>query len=46
VCTTDMPRAFVQLFLDEGWGWGCNWNSTKDAMHFSKAPGEGGNGRY
>jgi len=22
VCTTDMPRAFVQLFLDEGWGMG------------------------
>lgn len=41
---TDMPKWFIQLFLDEGWGWGGNWNSVKDAMHFSKAPHEGGNG--
>ncbi|MFT7507370.1 MAG: hypothetical protein ACI92I_000516 [Acidimicrobiales bacterium] len=42
VCTTDMPPAFRDMFLREGWGWGCNWRSSKDAMHFSKATGEGG----
>lgn len=41
---TDMPPSFRQLFLDEGWGWGGNWRSKKDAMHFSKAPHEGGDG--
>lgn len=45
-CRTDMPLWFRQLFLDEGWGWGCNWRSSKDAMHFSKAPSEGGDGSY
>jgi hypothetical protein len=40
-----MPASFRQLFLSEGWGWGGNWNSSKDAMHFSKATGEGGNMR-
>jgi D-alanyl-D-alanine carboxypeptidase/Extensin-like protein C-terminus len=42
---TNMPPAFVQLFLNEGWGWGGNWSSSKDTMHFSKATGEGGNMR-
>ncbi len=42
---TNMPPAFVQLFTREGWGWGGNWNSSKDTMHFSKASGEGGNMR-
>lgn len=42
---TNMPPAFRQLFLNEGWGWGGNWNSSKDTMHYSKAPGEGGNMR-
>lgn len=38
------PPSFVQLFLSEGWGWGGNWSSKKDAMHFSKyPPSEGGN---
>lgn len=41
---TDMPPKFRQLFLDEGWGWGGNWRSVKDAMHFSKAVHEGGDG--
>lgn len=41
---TDMPRWFVQLWLDEGWGWGGNWSSVKDAMHFSKFTNEGGDG--
>lgn len=40
---TNMPPAFRQLFLSEGWGWGGNWSSSKDTMHFSKATGEGGN---
>ncbi len=42
-CRTDMPSWFRDLFLKEGWGWGCNWRSSKDAMHFSKASSEGGN---
>src|SRR5690348_15960205 len=42
---TDMPRWFVKLWLDEGWGWGGNWSSVKDAMHMSKFPNEGGDGR-
>ncbi len=42
---TNMPPEFVQLFRSEGWGWGGNWNSSKDTMHFSKATGEGGNMR-
>lgn len=41
---TDMPDEFVNLFRDEGWGWGGDWNSVSDAMHFSKAGGsQGGN---
>jgi len=45
ILITDMPPSFRQLFLNEGWGWGGNWTSSKDAMHFSKATGEGGNMR-
>ena len=40
---TDMPPAFIQLFTDEGWGWGGNWHNKKDAMHFSKFINEQGN---
>lgn len=40
---TDMPEAFVKLWTDEGFGWGGNWNTKKDAMHFSKIQNEGGN---
>jgi hypothetical protein len=40
---SDMPPAFVNLFTSEGWGWGGNWRSSKDAMHFSKDKGEQGN---
>jgi len=44
---TDMPPEFVQLFTSEGWGWGGNWGSVKDPMHFSKfPPPEGGNGVF
>lgn len=39
---TDMPRDFVECFTSEGFGWGGNWRSVKDAMHFSLAPNEGG----
>jgi len=42
---TDMPRWFVQLWRDEGWGWGGNWRGKKDAMHFSKFENEGGDGK-
>ena len=33
---------FVECFTSEGFGWGGNWRSVKDAMHFSLAPNEGG----
>jgi len=43
---TDMNQQtphFYTLFKNEGWGWGGDWRNSKDAMHFSKATGEGGN---
>jgi len=46
VLITNMPPSFRQLFLSEGWGWGGNWDSSKDAMHFSKASNEGGNMQF
>jgi peptidoglycan hydrolase-like protein with peptidoglycan-binding domain len=39
---TDMPAAFRAAFTDHGFGWGGNWRSVKDAMHFSLDHGEGG----
>lgn len=42
---TDMPRWFVDLWKVRGFGWGGEWRSVKDAMHYSKSPREGGNGR-
>jgi D-alanyl-D-alanine carboxypeptidase/Putative peptidoglycan binding domain len=39
---TDMPRAFVDCFKAEGFGWGGEWRHPKDAMHFSLAPNEKG----
>jgi hypothetical protein len=39
---TDLPRAFIKAFTDAGFGWGGNWSSSKDAMHFSLSPNEGG----
>jgi peptidoglycan hydrolase-like protein with peptidoglycan-binding domain len=42
VLKTNMPREFRQAFKDHGWGWGGDWNSVKDAMHFSMDKGEGG----
>lgn len=45
-CKTDMPRAFADLWLAAGFGWGCLWTGGhRDAMHFSKFPNEGGNGK-
>ena len=42
----DMPPGFPGLFKTERWGWGGDWSSVKDPMHFSKYPlSEGGNGR-
>lgn len=43
---TDMPAWFINLFKAEGYGWGGDWSSVKDTMHFSKVPPiEGGNGK-
>ena len=39
---TDMPQWFVEIWTNEGWGWGGDWNNSVDAMHFSKAGNEGG----
>lgn len=44
-CPSDMPREFVDLFRSRGFGWGGAWNSVCDAMHMSKGPNEGGDGR-
>ena len=42
---TDMPRDKVQnLIQKHGLGWGLNWNSVGDPMHFSAMPNEGGTG--
>lgn len=41
---TDMPRRFVELWKAEGFGWGGDWSGSKDCMHFSKNPLEGGDG--
>gem|GEM_PF-6689472 len=43
VCQSDLPDWLIQSFRSQGWGWGCDWRSSKDAMHFSKARSEGGN---
>lgn len=42
---TDMPVWFVNLFKAEGFGWGGDWQSVFDTMHFSKNPNEGGDGK-
>lgn len=31
---TDMPSDWVQIWKDAGFGWGGDWKSVKDAMHF------------
>lgn len=39
---TDMPADIGQIAANLGLGWGGNWTSKKDAMHFSAAASEGG----
>ena len=39
---TDMPEGVGKVASDLGLGWGANWKSVKDAMHFSAAKNEGG----
>ena len=41
---TDLPDELVQALKSHGFGWGGNWNSSKDAMHFSKLTNENGKG--
>lgn len=40
---TDMPNDIASVAQGFGLGWGGNWKSSKDAMHFSAAMSEGGN---
>lgn len=39
-CRTDFPSAFVDAFTQNGFGWGGNWTSSYDTMHFSMLPAE------
>ena len=39
---TDMPADISAVAQSLGLGWGGNWRSSKDAMHFSAAQSEGG----
>jgi hypothetical protein len=39
---TDMPGDISSVAAGLGLGWGGNWKSRKDAMHFSAAQSEGG----
>lgn len=39
---TDMPAEISSIAAGLGLGWGGNWKSRKDAMHFSAAQSEGG----
>lgn len=39
---TDMPSNTGAIAARHGLGWGGNWHTIKDAMHFSVAKGEGG----
>ena len=41
---TDFPAGVSQAAANLGLGWGGNWRSRKDAMHFSVAKNEGGIG--
>ena len=40
---TDMPSNISEIAAKNGLGWGGNWSSVKDAMHFSAVKREGGN---
>jgi hypothetical protein len=39
---TDMPKSVVNHARSIGLGWGGDWNSSKDAMHYSAQENEGG----
>lgn len=39
---TDMPSEISSIAAGLGLGWGGNWTTPKDAMHFSAAESEGG----
>ncbi|MFG1302723.1 M15 family metallopeptidase [Xanthobacter autotrophicus] len=39
---SDLPIGTGELAKKWGLGWGMNWKSVKDPMHFSTAPNEGG----
>ena len=41
---TDLPPALITAFKNNGWGWGGDWVSQKDTMHFSKLDKEQGKG--
>lgn len=41
---TDLPSNVGELARRNGLGWGGNWRSSKDTMHFSAAASEGGSG--
>lgn len=41
---TTLPPGIGDIAKSYGLGWGMNWNSVKDPMHFSAAPNEGGTG--
>jgi D-alanyl-D-alanine carboxypeptidase len=40
---TDMPMNVGEMAAKYGLGWGGNWSSSKDTMHFSAGPPERGN---
>jgi len=40
---TDMPEGIGKVARSLGLGWGGDWTTPKDAMHFSAATSEGGN---
>jgi len=41
---TTLPPGIGMVAKSFGLGWGMNWKSVKDPMHFSAAPNEGGTG--
>lgn len=41
---TDLPKNISQIASRYGLGWGGNWSTSKDAMHFSAMSREGGKG--
>lgn len=39
--TKKWSNEFIQVWIDHGWGWGGNFTTTRDDMHFTAAPWEG-----